>query len=239
MSIGISNLYGSINNFFESGVVANGKLLGATQKLGIGLNNATYKVANNVGKKLLDKAAAGSPGIIGSLMAKSPLFEKVASGLSKLGTTAGGKIPGISVLMTLGVGLWGVGVAASRAIQGDWSGAGHQLIKSAGSVAGFAAGAALCAIPGIGFVAGLALACGLGFTLDYAGQKIADAVFPSVAQRENQEAQNNQQQGTQTTGQNLDVTDINNLTSNTPVTSMNDKQFDTYINDFLKEPYMF
>lgn len=238
MSISIGN----VNKFFDAGVVTNSKLLGATQKLGIGLNNATYKVANNVGQKLLNKAAAGSPGFIGNLVTKSPLLTKIATGLSELGTSAGAKIPGLSVLMTLGVGLWGVGVAASRAIQGDWAGAGHQLIKSAGSVAGFAAGAALCAIPGIGFVAGLALACGLGISLDYIGQKLADTVFPEVAQRKTQEEKGNQGDVAQTTGQNLDITDENNLgldPSNNSAISMNDQQFDKYLNTFLQEPYKF
>ncbi|MFZ5391214.1 MAG: hypothetical protein ACOZAJ_03000 [Patescibacteria group bacterium] len=156
------------------------------QKSGHKLNAVTYNVANKAGWKLLDVITKPNSGFIGNLVSKIPGIGKLAEGLTKVGK-AGSKIPGLGTLIAVGTGLWGIGKAACRALKGDFKGAGHQLLKSAGSVAGMMAGLALMAT-GVGFLPGLALAVGTGIAGDWIGKKAADTLFPSVAAREEAEA---------------------------------------------------
>lgn len=153
------------------------------QNAGFQLNSVTYNIANKIGDKMLSAASSATPGFFGNLISNTPILNKLATGLSNLGKTGGSKIPGLGTLFALGTAAYGIVKAGGRLLQGDWKGAGHQLLKTGGSVVGLLAGGALMAT-GIGFLPGLALAIGAGFAADWAGKKVADTVFSSVAERE-------------------------------------------------------
>ena len=211
---------------------------GAFQKAGMKLNGWTYSAANKTGLKLMDVMT--KPGSkLGGYLCKVPGLGKVAEGLSKLGTKAGSKIPGIGTIIALGTGLWGVVKAGGKALQGDWKGAGHQLVKSAGSVAGIIAGAALC-MTGVGIPAGIALAVGAGYLGDKVGEKSADALFGKVdengysqsfVQKYAAQQQNayNQDSFGYTYGANAGSTNAA-LGSN--------EQFEQYISNIMSNPYL-
>lgn len=130
----------------------------------------TVKGANAVGTKMAANIAKGG------LLSKVPFLGKVANGLKGLS-----KVPGLGVLVTAGTALWGIGKAAGKALKGDFKGAGHTLLKTAGSTLGVAAGVALMCT-GVGFIPGLLLSVGAGFAGDWLGKKVADTVFPGADQ---------------------------------------------------------
>lgn len=153
------------------------------RKVGYKLNAGTYNLANKAGNGLMNiMTKPGSQ--IGGFLSKVPGLGKVAEGLSKLGKAGGSKLPGLGTIFAIGTGIVGIFKAGGKALQGDWKGAGHQLLKSAGSVGGILAGAALC-MTGVGIPAGIALAVGAGFAGDWLGKKAADTVFGPVDQNGN------------------------------------------------------
>lgn len=168
------------------------------QNQGQTLNNVTYKAANAVGKRMMssaDKAAkalasGGKAGFFGKMITKSKFLTNLGNGLKTLGTKAGTKMPGLATLFGVGTAAIGIVKAGGKLLRGDWKGAGHELLKTSGSVAGVMASMAVF-VPGVNIFAALALAMGIGFAGDFAGKKLADTVFPSVAKREKvQEALN-------------------------------------------------
>lgn len=130
----------------------------ASKKILTGANSVGTKMAANIAK--------------GGLLSKVPFLGKVANGLKGLS-----KVPGLGVLITAGTALWGIGKAACKAFKGDFRGAGRDLLKTAGSTLGVAAGVALMAT-GVGFIPGLLLSVGAGFAGDWLGKKAADIVLP-------------------------------------------------------------
>ncbi|MEW5820117.1 MAG: hypothetical protein AB1782_07980 [Cyanobacteriota bacterium] len=162
-----------------------------SQNAGFRLNKYTYKAANAIGKKMMSASGAAEaaikagskPGLWGKLVLKSKMLTNLGNGLSKLGTKAGGKIPGMATLFGLITGGIGVFKAAKCALKGNWKEAGYELIKTTGSVAGVMASMVVF-VPGVNIFAALAMAMGLGFAGDWTGKKLADIVFPSVGRKQ-------------------------------------------------------
>lgn len=195
--------------------------------IGSKLNGVTYNVANKAGDKLVGALAKNPSG----WLSKVPGISTVANGLSKLGKTGGSKIPGLGTIVAVGTGLWGVVKAAGKALKGDFKGAGHQLVKSAGSVAGIAAGIALMAT-GVGFLPGLALAVGAGFAGDWVGNKAADMAFGQVDPETGHSISYLQKQGA------AQQSSYNSSNPFDPALG-SDAEFNKYISGVLSSPHLY
>lgn len=154
----------------------------AFKDFGFRLNQYTYNAANALGKKMMTAANAGSKaGFFGKLISKSKFLTNLGNGLKGLGPKT--KIPGIATLFAVGTGIIGAIKAGKKALTGDFKGAGHELLKTGGSVAGLMASMAVF-VPGVNIIAALGLAIGIGMASDWASKKVADTIFPSVAKKE-------------------------------------------------------
>jgi hypothetical protein len=207
-------------------IKANSKV--GLQKAGAMFNGGVYNLANKAGLKVMDAVTKPNPSFFGKLLSKVPGIGKVADGLTKLGTKGGGKIPGLGTLFAVGTAAVGLFKAGGKLLKGDFKAAGHQVLKSAGSVAGIGAGLALMAT-GVGFLPGLALAIGAGFAGDWAGKKAGNMIFGKMDQNGHSPSWNAShgvaQQGQ--TGQNLDYTVGG-------VAGMSNEQFDAYVTSILQ-----
>jgi hypothetical protein len=191
-------------------------------KIGTKFNSGVANAAQKVGGKMVANINKG--GFLSKIATKVPFVSKIANGLSK---TTASKIPGLGTLFAIGTGVVGLFKAGGKLLKGDIKGAGHQVLKSAGSVAGIGAGLALMAT-GVGFLPGLALAIGAGFAGDWAGKKAGDMVFGKMDENGHSPEWNAKQGMTQSPyGQNFDYTVGG-------VAGMNDQQFDAYVASILK-----
>lgn len=159
----------------------------SARKAGGVTNDLIYKASNNLGNKLLTTLQNTEAGW-GKYLSKVPGLDKMANGLSKLGTSTGSKIPGLGTLFILGQAACSVFKAGKELLSGKPAHAGHTLLQSAGSLAGVAAGTALM-MTGVGFIPGLALALGTGIAGDWFGKKVANFFFPKAAKEKEAAAQ--------------------------------------------------